>query len=170
MDYFLLACTAFFAISITLPEIRRRHQSDYRHEPISHYLTGPGSTLQDVGFIVMAVGLFHLARALGLSVAGIAAALVGAGVLGAMVTDRFPGLFGRHKTRWHIGSAALAFLAAAPMMLATTEPAGLLGLGAAYLCLPGLCYLLAPRRTSVQEKLATATIILWLLAYAIIGG
>lgn len=166
-DEVLFFATLFFAFSVTLPEMIRRDTDDYHTEAVSHYLTGPASGLQDIGFVVMALGMFWAAAQWWLSTSAVAAILVGIGLIGAMTTDRFPQWYGSQKKALHGASAGLAFLSAAVMMIALPQPKGMLTLAIAYPVVVALAYVLAPKRTAVQEKLAVAMIVIWLLGLSV---
>lgn len=166
MNVVLLATSVAFVVSIVVPEAIRWRTDNFRRQTVSHYLTGTAGVVEDLGFVAMAAGLFELAASIGWRAASIAAVVSGCGILGAMVSDRFPGWFLGQQQTVHVASAGIAFVAAGVMMFTMPDARALLALAVAYPVLGALMLLLAPHRVAVTEKLVIAIIAMWVIAYA----
>lgn len=163
MTLYLILSVVAFVLGVVIPELLRV-KLDAATEPVSTYLTGPYHWIEDAGFGALAAAFVVLALTLD-GVATVFALATAAGVIGAMATDSF-GLGGPARHVWHIRSAALAFIAAFALELATAH--GWLWYPvAAYPVAVGLVYLWHPEASAWQEKTAVALICIWLVCFAV---
>ncbi|HET8550894.1 MAG TPA: hypothetical protein VFM97_00270 [Gammaproteobacteria bacterium] len=166
MTLYLICSVAVFVACCIAPEVLRRATTDYASEPISTYLTGRYGWIEDAGFLALAAALAVLGTQLR-GWAGLCAALGTVGVFGALLTDRCAGWIGPHAHRWHLTCAGLAFVAAFFLEAIASRGGPMIVLAVCYPSIVALVYVLHPKETALQEKVAAALICAWLVAFAL---
>lgn len=165
----LLASTAFFILCIAIPELLHLKTHGLGDKTISHYLRGKYGYITDLGFLIFSAAMLYVAWTLGPTVAAVAAALLGLGVFGAMLTARaaewLPSIAFARKA--HVVAAIVALLASLVLIVVESRDPAMIILGAAYPVVTALGFAFKSR-IAVIEKLAVAMIGLWLVAYALV--
>ncbi len=163
-----LGLLAFFGVTAVLVELLRKDVNPL-NSPISTYLTGPYSYLEDLGFVALFGALEFLPHYLKLELLPtVLLSASGVGVLFAMLTRKFfpklfPSLSSSKITQIHVASAAVGFLGAFLGLLASglTVFEKVVILGTALVCAVFSFYppLVKNSGTEIAEKLGALGIV-----------
>lgn len=160
---YLTWTTVVFAAALILVEVADSAGTDLTDRPISHYFKTGTSAVQATMFAIMSIALWYTAWGLGAGWLSISIAAVGLGLMLAMTTDTWPGIYFGTDRYLHYTGAAMCFLAGLSMMLAQETYAYAL----AYVAGALLMVAIDREHTAVQEKLGVLMLVVWVFAYSV---
>ena len=171
MNTFIFWLTVLFVIANVLTRYLRRNTDGYLQQPMSAYLTGRYSPIQDAGFFGLSVALALLAYITPgpLWLWQIPLYCAGAALVGVVVTKLVQlgksGVLYQDLEDAHLACAAIAFACVTLAELSKSWDTPLAIWPAAAMVAATLFTLLKRTETTVLELLYSALIVAWLLVY-----